>query len=646
MSAKKSAEMSAKKNIFNFGNPWSVEKDDRDRVKQTMIQKQGATVYVKQQPLPQYRQPTVSQKKSSAKAPRTKQTIWFPMKTEVAPTIPARYQNPPPVPIRRPPPVQLSTKRGKSGKSSSKQQNLRGKGKSRKSKQGKHNIYAKEQHKGGRGMMMMKDKGKSRSTGKMGMMHMSRNKGKSGTITEGKGRRRRPIPETESPTATPTAAPTSMPTLTPSVEPSTSMFPSGMPSLSAIPSNEPSIGSETESPTAMPTTLPPSNQPSVFPSVFPSILPSALPSDSPSLGDIGAVDSPVLFQPTDIPSTVPSKWPSVWPSEVPSSSMDDDSDSPIFIPTTPPSAVAVASPVLFQPTDFPSAVPSKWPSVWPSEVPSSSNDSEMLSLPSMIPSEWPSVRITDSPNVLGAIESSSPVTMFLSDVPPRGGPSPTAPSTVGNAPSSGGTRGGYSPSVSTTVGVAAPSLSDKVTGGRHVITINTGEDKTIANFDFADGVLEGPTYPFVFVEETQEHQQRQFLLRFDLDEIPANAEIYRARLQLTGMSTSLPIRIRMHRLLVSWDEETAEGDVFGSSGGALIQTDDIEARAIPSAYFQGRDRARPMLEVPGEVQFWVDNPDKNFGWVFLADEGEIGKWGMWGVDGVFGPELLVEYFVP
>lgn len=122
--------------------------------------------------------------------------------------------------------------------------------------------------------------------------------------------------------------------------------------------------------------------------------------------------------------------------------------------------------------------------------------------------------------------------------------------------------------------------------------------------------------------------------------------IHFATLRLSGMSTDLPLRISVHRMLISWDDETADGDLFGSEAQELIQADNVEASFVSSATFLGSDGARPSLDVTEDLQFWVNNPDNNFGWVFLAEDEELGVWGMWGVDGAFGPELLVEYTVP
>ena len=184
-----------------------------------------------------------------------------------------------------------------------------------------------------------------------------------------------------------------------------------------------------------------------------------------------------------------------------------------------------------------------------------------------------------------------------------------------------------------------------------VMLITTGEDRTIANYEFAKGVFEEPDSPFVYVESKEQNgvlYRRQFVEKFDLDQIPRHAKITKASLHISGASTDAPMQISIHRLLVPWEAATVDSAYFGRgvysvNDQAMIQPDGSEALITPTATFLGSSQLRLNLDVTVDVRFWVKNPSQNFGWAFLAEEGERGSWGMWGMEGALGPQLTIEY---
>ena len=184
------------------------------------------------------------------------------------------------------------------------------------------------------------------------------------------------------------------------------------------------------------------------------------------------------------------------------------------------------------------------------------------------------------------------------------------------------------------------------------LVIDEGEDRTIADFDIANGNFEASGYSFVYVEDRRrpngDSRKRQFVQRFRLETIPENAKIVSASLRINGARTGDPIQINMHRLLVPWDQETADGDYFASGIGntnsiPLVQADGSEASSIASASFRGDDQVQLDLDVTKDVQFWAANPNQNYGWVFLPKEGERGRWSMWSFNSALKPVLTIEY---
>jgi hypothetical protein len=140
---------------------------------------------------------------------------------------------------------------------------------------------------------------------------------------------------------------------------------------------------------------------------------------------------------------------------------------------------------------------------------------------------------------------------------------------------------------------------------------------------------------------------RRGLMRFDLSNIPAGATITSAVLRLTvvvspGHGTAgADSTVDLLRLLAEWGEGTKAGNVgsaatsgeatwdarkFGeedwTAGGALS---DAAASASASTLVGAPEGASYAWSGPGlinDIQFWLDNPAQNFGWLLHSqDEG-------------------------
>lgn len=144
--------------------------------------------------------------------------------------------------------------------------------------------------------------------------------------------------------------------------------------------------------------------------------------------------------------------------------------------------------------------------------------------------------------------------------------------------------------------------------------------------------------------------RRQIVQILDLSRLRKNWVIKSATMSISGTSTNPGevITVNMHRMLVPWQVSTVDGEFFGNGVGSvnregMIQANGNEAKETPSASFLGRNQLRSVLDVTEDIQYWATNPSENFGWAFLAQEGDEGKWGMWRLDTSFGPKVTIEY---
>eukprot|EP00977_Amphora_coffeiformis_P012126 scaffold2992_cov214-Amphora_coffeaeformis.AAC.8 len=175
----------------------------------------------------------------------------------------------------------------------------------------------------------------------------------------------------------------------------------------------------------------------------------------------------------------------------------------------------------------------------------------------------------------------------------------------------------------------------------------TGEDRTIQLQ--GNGGAEGAANPRLKVDR-EGSEQDQVVIKFtDLDNIPTGATIVSAFLTVE-VTVETQRTINWHRLLLPWEESTVNGRYFGSgippiNSELLVQPDGSEALAAPSARFVGSSDV--TIDLTEDVQFWVDNPGTNNGWVIIADENDPGlfsEWGIWGLNSSNNaPALLITY---
>ena len=204
------------------------------------------------------------------------------------------------------------------------------------------------------------------------------------------------------------------------------------------------------------------------------------------------------------------------------------------------------------------------------------------------------------------------------------------------------------PSVSLSPAFTAPPTNFPTSAALVYISV-TGEDRTIQLQ--GNGGAEGAPNPRLKVDR-EGSEQDQVVIKFtDLDNIPTGATIVSAFLTVE-VTLETQRTINWHRLLVPWEESTVNGRYFGTgippiNSEFLVQPDGSEAVAAPSASFIGRSDV--TIDLTDDIQFWIDNPGTNNGWVIIADEndpGSFSEWGIWGLDSTNNAPTLVITYIP
>ena len=141
----------------------------------------------------------------------------------------------------------------------------------------------------------------------------------------------------------------------------------------------------------------------------------------------------------------------------------------------------------------------------------------------------------------------------------------------------------------------------------------------------------------VFVGRTNNGSIRRGLVAFDLSEIPADATVASVTLTMSvDRNQQNGVAIDLHRLEADW----GEGSASSSSGRPSAATDgdptwihrffSTELWATPGGDFveaaSATANAASTISWSSEgmrddVQGWVDNPESNFGWIMIGDEG-------------------------
>ena len=159
---------------------------------------------------------------------------------------------------------------------------------------------------------------------------------------------------------------------------------------------------------------------------------------------------------------------------------------------------------------------------------------------------------------------------------------------------------------------------------------------------YSEGGLSNGGGDHVFTGVINQGAERRTLMAFDLSQIPDGATIRSAKLELRVSRVQPNAQdsvVHAHRLTSDWGEGTTnapgqEGRGTSSQDGdanweenfqgeSSWETQGGDFRSTSSASsIAARIGSTLSLEDAGliaDVQFWVDNPDDNFGWVLRSD---------------------------
>ena len=126
----------------------------------------------------------------------------------------------------------------------------------------------------------------------------------------------------------------------------------------------------------------------------------------------------------------------------------------------------------------------------------------------------------------------------------------------------------------------------------------------------------------------------QGLLQFSDITIPEGATLESATLSVYTNSSSGGT-VSAFRMLQAWDDSST----WNSFGGDGVQADGTEASSETSFTIpQPVDETLLNLDVTADVEFWLDNPDQNFGWAFTNDSGD--GWDFWSSEFTDNPTLV------
>ena len=155
---------------------------------------------------------------------------------------------------------------------------------------------------------------------------------------------------------------------------------------------------------------------------------------------------------------------------------------------------------------------------------------------------------------------------------------------------------------------------------------------------YADAPEGAKTSGPIIVGRNRVGSVRRALIAFDLSAIPAGATVTSVELNMTvGNFHRTGIAVEMHRLLADWGEGTTGSnsngglpdpavppdvtwiyrffntEAWSSEGGDFVTAPSATADANGTITWSG-DGLR------SDVQFWLENPDSNFGWILIGNE--------------------------
>jgi hypothetical protein len=173
------------------------------------------------------------------------------------------------------------------------------------------------------------------------------------------------------------------------------------------------------------------------------------------------------------------------------------------------------------------------------------------------------------------------------------------------------------------------------------VTLSPTKDNTLYQVPLGGQALSNGAGDYWFVGRTIQNLIRRGAMAFDVSSIPAEATILEVTLTVhcsrSAIAGTEPMT--MHRVLANWGEGTSNaGGNEGTGVGATTNDATWFSRFHPNTAWAntgGTFVAAPSLSAPvgnvdfydlqsqglvDDVQFWLDNPGSNFGWIFRGNE--------------------------
>jgi len=205
------------------------------------------------------------------------------------------------------------------------------------------------------------------------------------------------------------------------------------------------------------------------------------------------------------------------------------------------------------------------------------------------------------------------------------------------------------------------------------ITIPASKDNTLYEDD--SGALSNGAGAYFFAGKAADQEIRRGVIAFELaGSVPTNAIIVGAELKLHMSKSIAGLQpVAAHRLLLDWGEG-ASNATGQEGGGAPAQTGDTtwlhtfccdqfwtEAGRPSGGVFAITPSASTMVgdvgeyvwedsELINDIKYWLDNPDKNYGWILIGNE-EVGTTtkrfdSLQNPSAQVRPQLVIEYLIP
>ena len=178
----------------------------------------------------------------------------------------------------------------------------------------------------------------------------------------------------------------------------------------------------------------------------------------------------------------------------------------------------------------------------------------------------------------------------------------------------------------------------------NIINIMPSKDNTLYEYDPAEGDHSNGAGFHFFAGENGMGELRRGVLAFDVaGTIPPGSTITAVTLSMNmSMTQAGAVTVELHKLLADWGEGTSHAPMGEGDGAPATPNDATWRHRFFDTVFwttQGGDFSATVsasqsvggigqytwssAQMVADVQSWVDNPARNFGWLVLGDETAI-----------------------